>query len=1024
MHKNLAQLNMFSTLLNWKIWLIPVLLSVVLIGSSYYSYLLFHMLAELFAIIVGMMMFVVALYTYPYSRDNFLLYLATGFFWVAAIDLIHAFTYKGMAIFPVESADTFIQLWILARALEALLLFSAPFFIMRRLRAGYLFAVFGSIAVTFYAIIMSGYFPVMFIEGEGLTPFKIIAEYIICTILFFALVNLYRHRQTLNPVMFSFLSVAIVLTILSELAFTLYIDVYDLANLVGHIFKLFAFWLIFYAIIRLSLKAPYKSLQTANRSLQTTSSLLMALRDGIPDLIFYKDMDGVYLGCNQAFCDFTGKSTVSDIIGITDYDLFDIKQADFFRGKDLSMFKSNHSTRNEEWVIYPDGSRVLLDTLKTPFQDAEGNVIGLIGISRDITESRLAKAKLDESMARYNDLVQHIPVGVYLFRFHADDSMAFEYVSPVFCKILSVDEDAVLNDVSIAFSATHPDDLDSLIQCNNAAKLSMKPFRWEGRFIVDGETRWIQIESDLSAQDEDGSLWSGVVIDITKRKESERKAAVLLQALENAGEAALITDQNAIIEYVNPAFTKITGYLPEEIIGKTPAILKSSAQDPSFYKVLWETITRGEVWHGTLIDRRKSGDFYPALMSVAPIHNNEGEITHFVSLQQDMTEYERLENQFIQAQKMESIGTLVGGIAHDFNNMLAAILGNVYLSKLKLEGQPEVSEKLESIELLGMRASEMVKQLLTFARKDHVEMNSFSLNNSIKEAFKLAETAIPENIELVCDLCSENLIITGDVTQLQQVLMNLLNNARDALLNVSQPSVSCTLRPFEAGDEFNKAHPGLKGVQFAQLVIKDNGGGIPSEHLHKVFEPFFTTKGVGEGTGLGLSMVYGAVQSHGGLIELESEHGIGTSFYIYLPLTEAEEEAEKETSSIIQGQGETILLVDDEDNVQNTTAEVLHSLGYKVLKAGDGKEALERFLTHQDEIDLVLTDIVMPRAGGLDLATAIRKLDHDVPIIFATGYDKDQVMASGNQIDNSVIISKPFSFNKISQLIRKMVAPN
>jgi len=528
--------------------------------------------------------------------------------------------------------------------------------------------------------------------------------------------------------------------------------------------------------------------------------------------------------------------------------------------------------------------------------------------------------------------------------------------------------------------------------------------------------------------DEEQSLLQNVSIRISDSLSSlhlNRDLQKLSQAVQQAGEAVMITDPNAIIEYVNPAFTEITGYPPEEVLGKTPSILKSSAQDPVFYKELWDAISAGKIWHGTLIDKRKDGSFYPSMMSVAPIQNENNKITHYVSLQQDMTEYKKMEGQFLQAQKMEAIGTLVGGIAHDFNNMLAAIQGNVYLSRLKLGDMPEVTEKLDNIELLGTRAADMVKQLLTFARKDRVRMSPFSLNSFIKEAYKLAKTAVPENIELACDPCQEDLMITGDATQLQQALMNLLNNARDAVSDVNRPKVSCQLRPFHASEEFKQTHPEIQGTQFAKLIIRDNGSGIPKDHLNKIFEPFFTTKGVGEGTGLGLSMVYGTVQSHGGYIEAESEQGSGTAFSIYLPLQDGEQEiTSQKDSDITTGAGETILLVDDEESVRSTTCEVLESLNYKVITASDGEQAMALFIAHQKEIDLILTDIVMPKLGGIDLAKSIRLLNQDVPIILATGYDKKLAIASADRIDHSIIVNKPFSIETLSISMQKMINPD
>jgi len=525
--------------------------------------------------------------------------------------------------------------------------------------------------------------------------------------------------------------------------------------------------------------------------------------------------------------------------------------------------------------------------------------------------------------------------------------------------------------------------------------------------------------------DEEKTLFDSIgrrISDLLSAAFLNRDLRKLSQAVQQAGEAVMITDLNANIEYVNPAFTAITGYSSEEVVGKTPAVLKSSAQDPVFYKELWDTILRGEIWHGTLIDRRKDGSFYPALMSVAPIYGDNGEATHFVSLQQDMTEYKRLEDQFIQSQKMEAIGTLVGGIAHDFNNMLAAIQGNIYLAKTELQSEAKVDGRLENITLLSQRAAEMVSQLLTFARKDRVRMEAFSLNVFMKEGFKLARNAIPENIEHICDTCPEELIIKGDVTQLQQALMNLLNNACHAVGGVVNPQVVCILRPYAANDTFVRNHPELSDMHFARLSVSDNGCGITNEHLNKVFEPFFTTKGVGEGTGLGLAMVHGAIQTHGGAVEVETEPGKGTTFHVYLPLVNAEKiRVRVESHVIVPGRQETVLLVDDEASMRETIGEVLKSMGYNVIEACDGENALKLFEKNQDSVDLVLSDIVMPRMNGTEAVKKMRLINNKLPVVLVTGYDRSQAVDLTDNIDGAVILSKPFSFEMLSQTLRSLL---
>lgn len=388
----------------------------------------------------------------------------------------------------------------------------------------------------------------------------------------------------------------------------------------------------------------------------------------------------------------------------------------------------------------------------------------------------------------------------------------------------------------------------------------------------------------------------------------------------------------------------------------------------------------------------------------------------------DITEHQQLEEQLLQAQKMEAIGTLVGGIAHDFNNVLAGIVGNIFLAKGEVGNNVAVIENLENVESLSKRAADMIKQLLTFSRKDKVQMSTFAIAPFFKEAFKLAQSAIPENIELSYNISAEDMLIQGNSTQLQQIMMNLLNNACDAVDGVPQPVIHCQLESFSADDSFKKKHPDIKTGNFARLTVSDNGHGIPQDQQDRIFEPFFTSKGIGKGTGLGLSMVFGAVQRHNGVIELESEEGKGSTFHIYLPLEEAQvEPVSKKTTEVIQGQGETILLVDDEKEMRSATGKVLSLLGYNVLEAANGEEGLKIFKSNRSDIDLLFTDLVMPIMGGLELAKAIRQLDENMPIIFATGYDQDQALEGDTHLDHSLVISKPFSFNKLSQLMRTIL---
>lgn len=514
--------------------------------------------------------------------------------------------------------------------------------------------------------------------------------------------------------------------------------------------------------------------------------------------------------------------------------------------------------------------------------------------------------------------------------------------------------------------------------------------------------------------------FNSMIHEIDRRETALSK---LSQAVDQAGEAIMITDSDGILEYINPAFTHITGYSHSEAIGQSPkSLVNSGMQSRSFYEKLWSDILGGTAWEGTLTNRRKDGSLYPALMSIAPIYS-EDKITHFVAIQQDMSNQSLLEEQLRQSQKMESLGTLVGGIAHDFNNLLGGMTGNLYLARIKAKGSPEIIEKIRNVEALSFKAADLISQLLAFARKSAVQMQHIDLSDYIKDALKLIKAGIPESITLKTKFCEDSLPISGDKTQIHQILMNLLSNAKDATLEGSNPHIQISTSRFEATDSFRSFHPNHKNCDsYARITIQDNGHGISEAQLEHIFEPFFTTKEIGKGSGLGLSMIYGAMQTHNAIIDVNSQLNYGTEFHLYFPLIEAEDEvSEKHETDQIDGRGETILLVDDESELCETCAEILESMAYQPLSASDGKEGLNRFIDCNSEISLIITDVVMPKMSGPEMVRKIRQLQPEIPVIFMTGYDKE-LLSKEIDIENSVVIPKPVDIQtlgiKINELLK------
>ncbi|ATX80364.1 PAS domain S-box-containing protein [Mariprofundus aestuarium] len=519
----------------------------------------------------------------------------------------------------------------------------------------------------------------------------------------------------------------------------------------------------------------------------------------------------------------------------------------------------------------------------------------------------------------------------------------------------------------------------------------------------------------------ESTVFTAFIRDLSERKQSEEKIHKLSQAIEQAGESIIITDLEGSIEYVNPAFCSITGYKQEEVVGKNPRILNSGQQNLRFYQEMWKTIKNGETWQGRIIDKRKDGSQFPAILTISPITCESGEITHFIGLQQNLQEYEALEERFHQAQKMEALGTLVGGIAHDFNNTLAGITGNLYLIKKQLADRPEILKKLNIVETLSFQASEMIRQLMAFSRRSVINMEQLYLPSFLKETSKIHKVSIPENIHLSYIISNESMYIQADVNQLQQMMLNLINNARDALEGVEKPAISIELKRFTADPSFLDHHPGTDAVDFAQISVSDNGHGIAQEDIDHIFEPFFTTKEVGKGTGLGLSMVYGCVHSHKGFIEASSNKPNGTRFDIYIPLLEPEVGAQHllgEQSILVEtGDGETVLLVDDDLSLISTVSEILEGLNYNVLTASNGQEAVETFMIHHHAIKLLILDVVMPIMGGYDALLEMRKINPAIKCIFTTGYDKMKVLQSQDMSDKETVLAKPYEVSELSRLI-------
>ncbi len=557
-------------------------------------------------------------------------------------------------------------------------------------------------------------------------------------------------------------------------------------------------------------------------------------------------------------------------------------------------------------------------------------------------------------------------------------------------------------------------------------RLRMKARR-EGRTEVyerglrhrDGRTVWTLV-SGVPELDGEGRVRGsfGMFSDVTERKQAELELRKVMEALQQASAAIVITDRDGNIEYVNRAFTTFTGYTPEEVHGKNPRLLKSGRTAPETYRELWATITAGETWQGELCNKKKSGELYWERAVISPVRDANGEITHFIASKLDVTHSRELEQRLVQAQKMEAVGQLAGGVAHDFNNTLGVITGHGELLARQIGEQDPGRARLEEILKAAQRAAELTRHLLAFSRKQVLEPQILDLNTVVVDIEKMLRRLIGEDIDLVLKLGVEVGPVKADPGQIGQVIMNLAVNARDAMPSGGILAIETANVNLDNG--YARLHPGARAGPHAVLSLSDTGVGMDAETLSHAFEPFFTTKEEGKGTGLGLSTVYGIVKQSEGFVFAYSEPGRGSTFKVYLPRVGGaapEQVAPAEPESPATG-SETILVVEDEASLRAVICEVLAEAGYSVLEAPEPDHALATAHSHPAPIHLLLTDVVMPGGNGRHLANRIRGVHPETAVVFMSGYTGDVITRTGVLDPGVLYLQKPFSARALLRKVR------
>jgi PAS domain S-box-containing protein len=516
-----------------------------------------------------------------------------------------------------------------------------------------------------------------------------------------------------------------------------------------------------------------------------------------------------------------------------------------------------------------------------------------------------------------------------------------------------------------------------------------------------------------------GAVVAIAVRDITERKRAEAEHTRLVTAIEQSAEAVVITDTDGSIEYVNPAFTRITGYSREEALGQNPRMLKSGKHDLAFYQQLWATILKGEIWRGEIVNRRKDGSFYTEEMSIAPVRSTHGEVTHYIATKEDVTKRKSMEAQLRQVLKMEAIGQLAGGVAHDFNNLLTIISGYGHLLRERLG--PQDLDHVEEILKASDRATALTRQLLAFSRRQILTPQVLDLNSVVADLEKMLRRLIGENIELTTVQQSGLGRVKADPGQVEQVIINLAVNARDAMPEGGKLTIETANVDLDGA--YARRHAGAVPGRYVMVAVSDTGIGMNAETLAHMFEPFFTTKEKGKGTGLGLATVYGIVKQSVGYTAVYSEPGHGSTFKIYLPRVEqamTKAESAGRGPELARG-SETVLVAEDEESVRSLVCETLESLGYKVLEAREPGEALTIVEQYTEPIHLLLTDVVMPQMSGKELAKRLATARPEAKVLYMSGYTDNAVFIHGVLEAGRFFLQKPFAPGTLLRKVREVL---
>ncbi len=646
-------------------------------------------------------------------------------------------------------------------------------------------------------------------------------------------------------------------------------------------------------------------------------------------------------------------------------------------------------------VLDAQGEVRWLSAQASPHIDDGGNLSGYLGAAFDITERR----ETEQRLRQWADLFEVAEWGMATWR---DGDQGLQLVNRAFAQMVGADVETMRHNPIVRWIAPEAKD-DFIERIGQVREMGYVMFE---TVLLDPDGEHLPAMASVTAMvdEKKGDLtYSLNVQNILARKASEESLIRLATAVEQTDEMVMIADVEGVIEYVNPAFSAVTGYTPDELIGSTPRLIKSGRHDREYYAGLWSTILAGNVWHGRFANKKKSGEMFEVESIISPVTGPDGTIINFVCLQRDVTREVRMEKQVRQNQKMQAVGTLAGGIAHDFNNILTAIMGYAELALEDAGSNPNLKDDINEIFTASRRAKDLVGQILTFSRGRESETRPVELHLLVKETLRFLAASLPSTITLEERIDTTGDTVLADPSQLSQVILNLCANAEYAMRKKGG-RLSVIQKPHMIDESFTATHMGLRTGPHVLLQIVDTGVGMAKEIQDRLFEPFFTTKPQGEGTGLGLSVVHGIVSTLGGAITVESVPNAGTTFSVYLPVVDQisdVEMAEMEETPGSWGKG-SIMVVDDEETITRMMERMLGGMGYRITSFNDPVEGLKAFYNAPQSFDIVITDQTMPQLTGVEMTRRMLAERPDLPVILCTGHsyavDEESAKAAGIKV--------------------------